>query len=129
GRFDHVAHRRTVMHACPEARQPRRNFILVFQQTYLLMSLEHQILQRVFWYAMPTWHVHREFFSVKIFDPAAFGEADLRVFEELNIGCRIRLQGRDEYVRDFFRLDAERGQCIQWALALLAFQTTALTER
>src|SRR5439155_16019991 len=88
-----------------------------------------QVLQRVRRNAMPARNVHGELLGVKVLDPAASRETDLRAGEELDVRRRVRLQRRDEHVRDVSRRDAEGGQRSQRTLVVLASETAALAER
>src|ERR1044072_2457731 len=104
----------------PEATNSRYHFVFIFKQPHFLVAFEHQVLQRLIRNAKLTRHVHRKLLGVEIFNPTALRNADLRVWEELNVCRRVDLKRRDENVVNVLWPDIERSEGVKRAFVLFA---------
>src|SRR6185369_10556050 len=117
-----------MMNAGPETANAGYHFVFIFKQPQFLVTLEHQVLQRLVRNAKLTRYVHRKLLRVEVFDPTAPGDTNLRIREELNVCRGVDLQRRNENVINILGPDVERSEGVYRSLTLLTHEFSTFTK-
>src|SRR5678815_2381430 len=116
------------MHSRPETTQARQYLVFIFEKPQPFCPVKGQVVKSLVRQPKLLWHMHREFLSVKIFNPATLRNTDCGVFKQLDVCRSVNLNWSNQDIIHVFRLNADRSESVNRTFIFLASQFAALTK-